>query len=227
MANIILIAGTHHGGWYWDSLAHKLREADQRVFAPSLAGLDDENPIIGPINLDTHINQVLDLVHAENLADVVLVGSSYGGMVITGVADLARISVKHLVYLDAALPRPGQSEWDLNAEWLREKYMSTTLDGVNIQVPDEFLRFRPRLMPHPLATKLQPLHFSQQRLDSLDKTYVHAERGFGPGVEHFFAEGYRRAQTEPGWSTQSLAAGHDLAAELPDQVLKIILQVCE
>lgn len=226
MSNIILIAGTHHGGWYWDELAAHLCNQGHAVFAPSLVGLDDELPASGPVNLDTHIEQVAQLIKGSNLSDVVLVGSSYGGMVITGVADRCHSSIRHLVYLDAALPASGQSEWDLNSEWLRELYMSSTTDGLNVDVPKEWLSFRPRLMPHPLGTKLQPLVFDQAKLDSLGKTYVHAEKGFGPGMEHFFAGGYDRAQTEPGWQAISLPAGHDIASELPNEVLEIILSVC-
>ena len=226
MTNIILIAGTHHGGWYWDDLAASLRKHGHVVHAPSLAGLDDENPFEGLINLDTHLDQVVQLIQGSNLSDVVLVGSSYGGMVITGVADRCHSSVKHLVYLDAALPASGQSEWDLNSQWLRDLYMSSTTDGLNVDVPKEWLAFSPKLMAHPLGTKLQPLVFDQSKLDGLNKTYVHAENGFGPGLEHFFSAGYKRAQAEPGWQVRSLPSGHDIATELADEVLEIILSVC-
>lgn len=225
MSNIILIAGTHHGGWYWDSLAESLRQLGHETFAPTLAGLDDENPYAGLVNLDTHINHVLELIRNLELSQVVLVGSSYGVMVITGVAARQPSAIKHVVYLDAALPRSGQSEWDINSKWLQDRYMNSVSDGLNIDVPQEWLVSRPRLMPHPLGTKLQPLVFDQANLDGLNKTYVHAEKGFGPGLEHFFAEGYHRALSEPGWQVFSLPAGHDVASELPDEVLEIIVSV--
>lgn len=225
MSNIILVAGTHHGGWYWQPMAEELEAQGHSVFTPTLAGLDDQAPHPNPINLDTHIDDVLRVIDENQLADVVLVGHSYAGMVITGAADKTSAKVKGLVYLDAALPEPGQSEWDLNSDWLRERYVSTTIDGINVDVPAEFLAFRPRLMPHPIATKLQPLFYSRAKFDGFNKVYVHAARGFGSGLEHFFERGYERASTEPGWTTYSIDAGHDLTTDAPDEVLQIILQL--
>jgi pimeloyl-ACP methyl ester carboxylesterase len=222
MANIILVAGTHHGGWYWEGIAAELRLAGHKVFAPSLTGLDPEVKLPAHANLDTHIDDVLQLITANHLDEIVLIGHSYGGMVITGVADRTSAKIKSLVYLDAALPRSGQSEWDLNSSWLRERYLSTITDGFNIDVPQEWLGFQPLLMPHPFATKIQPLHFSQVKLDAVSKVYVHALRGFGPGIKHFFSAGYERSLLEPSWTTYSLDAGHDLPGEVPGEVLAII-----
>ena len=224
MSDILLIAGTHHGGWFWDSIAETLKNNKHRVFAPSLSGLDDTQKHDGIVNLDTHINDVLQLIVERDLSELVLVGHSYAGMVLTGVADRTSASIKNLVYIDAALPSPGQSEWDLNSQWLRDRYMSSTSDGINIDVPAEFLNFRPRLMPHPIATKLQPLNFSQSKIDAIEKIYVHAEHGFGPGVEHFFEKGYQRAQEEPYWTTYSLQGGHDLPTECREQIIQIIME---
>ena len=227
MATFILIAGTHHGGWYWDDLAAQLRMRGHDVFTPTLTGLDDLVPHSGPINLDTHINDVLRVIDENNLSEIVLVGSSYGGMVITGVSDRTSTAIGCLVYLDAALPRSGQSEWDLNAEWLRKVYMSSTLDGLNVAVPENFLAARPRLMPHPLGTKLQPLFYSDSKFDLISKVYVHAEMGFGPDVDHFFSAGYQRSLSEAGWKSFSLACGHDMASDAPEAVLEILLSTAD
>ena len=108
MANFILIAGTYHGGWYWDQVVPALIKAGHKVFAPSLSGLDAGNPINSQINLDTHITDVLRIIEDNNLDEVVLVGWSYGGMVITGAADRTEAKVKKLIYLDAQSPKPGE-----------------------------------------------------------------------------------------------------------------------
>lgn len=222
MGNIILIAGTHHGGWYWDIVAEELRKMGHTVFAPTLSGLDDETPYVGDINLETHVKDVIRVIEENNLNSVVLVGSSYGGMVITGVADRTSAEVNSLIYLDGCLPLPGQSEWDLISDELRQTFESSCLDGRNIEVPREWLEFRPRLMPHPIATKSQPLNYSLNKFKSLQKIYVHAEKGFGPHKQHFFAKGYKRVKDQPDWITYELPAGHDLASELPSEVLEII-----
>ena len=227
MSDIVLIAGTHHGGWYWETIAESLKTHGHRVFTPTLSGLDATQEHEGSINLDTHINDVLSLIVEENISDLVLVAHSYAGMVITGVADRTNAFINRLVFIDAALPAPGQSEWDLNSQWLRDRYVSSTSDGVNIDVPYEFLNYRPRVMPHPLATKLQPLFFSQSRLDGINKIYVHAANGFGPGMEHFFEKGYQRALVETNWTTHVLQGGHDLPTECREEIIQIILEAAK
>lgn len=222
MANIVLVAGTHHGGWYWDPIADQLRKLGHNIFAPTLSGLDDSTPFSGLANLDTHIDDVL-LVISENYLDpVVLVGWSYGGMVITGVSDRTTAKVSNLIYLDACVPFSGQSEWDLMNPELRAQFTSSSKDGINIEVSEKFLALRPRLMPQAFATKLQPLHYSEAKFEATPKVYVNAELGFGPIGDHFFSKIYKRISGTQGWKTYSLPAGHDLATDLPDEVIKII-----
>jgi pimeloyl-ACP methyl ester carboxylesterase len=89
------------------------------VFAPSLTGLGDQTYLLSPsVNLDTHIDDIVRLLHDEDLADVILVGHSYGGMVITGAADRAADRVSRLVYLDAANPKDGQSLVDVSGGYI-------------------------------------------------------------------------------------------------------------
>ena len=222
MANIILVAGTHHGGWYWENLAAELTKLGHKTFAPSLSGLDDEVTPTSAINLDTHINDVLKIIEGNQLQSVVLVGWSYAGMVITGVADRTDTVVDSLIYLDALVPQPGQAELDLVSQELKEKFLHSASDGINIEVPQEWFAFRPRLMPHPLATKIQPLMYSAEKFKTFHKVFVHASEGFGPDEGPFFLEGFLRIQSEPDWITYSIPAGHDLATQAPEEILGII-----
>lgn len=222
MADLILIAGTHHGGWYWDYLAERLRISGHNVFAPTLTGLDNKKLSKGNTNLDTHIDDVLEVIAKNNLQEISLVGSSYGGMVITGVADRTNAKVAALIYLDAVLPRSGESEWDLIPEKLRELITHTASDGINIDVPADWLKNEARLAPHPLATKQQSLHYSEDKFRKINKVYVHAQWGLAPGDPSIFKECYERSLNTAGWVTYSLAAGHDLAREAEDAVLQII-----
>ena len=223
MANVILVAGTHHGGWYWESFAEKLRTFGHQVFTPTLSGLDDSVLSDSKINLDTHIQDILQLIKDQKLESFSLVGWSYAGMVITGAADRTMEHVNSLIFLDACVPNSGQSEWDLISENLKKLFTSSTRDGLNIDVPEVFLKFRPRLMPHPLATKLQPVIFSEEKFNNIPKIYVHAQSGVMPGDPSVFSNGYKRALNELNWSAYSLPVGHDLVSEDPDSVLEIIL----
>jgi len=114
MATFILVHGGFHGGWCWKRLTPHLLAAGHAVHAPTLTGLGERSHLASPENnLSTHIRDILNVLIYEDLTDVVLVGHSYSGMVITGVADRAPERVIGLVYLDAFVPEDGQSLQDI------------------------------------------------------------------------------------------------------------------
>lgn len=110
MATYVLVHGGGHGGWCYQLVTRRLQAAGHTVYAPSLPGMGEHTHQLHPgIDLDAHIDDVVNLLFYENLHDAILVGHSYGGMVITGVADRAPDRVGHRVYLDAAYPSDGES----------------------------------------------------------------------------------------------------------------------
>jgi pimeloyl-ACP methyl ester carboxylesterase len=114
MATYVLVHGGGHGGWCYQRVARRLRDAGHDVYTPTLTGLGERSHLLHPdIDLDTHITDVVNVLRFEGLTDVLLVGHSYGGMVITGAADRAADRVAALVYLDAANPRNGESLVDV------------------------------------------------------------------------------------------------------------------
>jgi pimeloyl-ACP methyl ester carboxylesterase len=114
MAIYVLVHGAGSGGWSWRHFAPLLRARGHEVFAPSLTGLGERAHLSGPqVTLSTHIQDVVNIFEFEELEDVILVGHSYGGMVITGVVEQIGERVAHLVYEDAFLPKDGQSCGDL------------------------------------------------------------------------------------------------------------------
>lgn len=114
MATFVLVHGGGHGGWCYRPVTRLLRAAGHEVYAPTLSGLAERAHLrLAGIGLDTHLQDVASLLHYEDLREVILVGHSYGGMVITGAADLAIDRVGRLVYLDAANPVNGQSLVDV------------------------------------------------------------------------------------------------------------------
>jgi pimeloyl-ACP methyl ester carboxylesterase len=109
MATYVLVHGGGHGGWCYQAVARLLRSEGHEVYAPSLTGLGERAHLFrSDVDLDCHISDIVNLLRSEDLHDVILVGHSYGGMVITGAADRAADRVGHLVYLDAATPANGQ-----------------------------------------------------------------------------------------------------------------------
>src|SRR3546814_883276 len=114
MTTFVLVHGAWHGGWCWVRVADRLRAAGHAVFAPTLTGLADRSHLLAPtVGLQTHIRDVAGLILWEELRDVVQVGHSYGGMVITGAADRVAERIRTLAFVDAFTPQHRQSAFDL------------------------------------------------------------------------------------------------------------------
>jgi pimeloyl-ACP methyl ester carboxylesterase len=178
MATYVLVHGGAHGGWCYGPVARILRAAGQEVHAPTLTGLGDRSHLLRPgIDLDTHIADIVAVLRYEDLRDVVLVGHSYGGMVITGVADEAPDRVGHLVYLDAATPVDGQSLVDIAGPLMQAaRAQGRVVDGVELVLfpgteplphygvtdPDDIAWMDERLTPHPWTCFEEPLRLTNE-----------------------------------------------------------------
>ncbi|WP_063039218.1 alpha/beta fold hydrolase [Nocardia pseudovaccinii] len=134
MATFVLVHGGGHGGWCYQRVARLLSNAGHNVYSPTLSGLAERSHLpLGDIGLDTHVQDVASLLHYEDLHDVILVGHSYGGMVITGAADRVTDRIRSLVYLDAANPVNGQSLVDVAGPIIEAtRPLGTVLDGVEL-----------------------------------------------------------------------------------------------
>jgi pimeloyl-ACP methyl ester carboxylesterase len=140
MAIFVLIHGGGHGGWCYQPVARLLQKKGHIVYAPSLTGLADRSHLLSAdIDLDTHITDVEQLLFYEDLHHVILVGHSYGGMVITGAADRAVDRVGHRVYLDAAYPRDNESLLEHAGPMISAaRQAGRVVDGVElVQFPED------------------------------------------------------------------------------------------
>jgi pimeloyl-ACP methyl ester carboxylesterase len=134
MATYVLVHGGAHGGWCYQRVARILRSAGHEVYTPTMTGLGERSHLLSPrIDLDLHIADIVAVLHYEDLRDVILVGHSYGGMVITGVADRAAERVGRLVYLEAATPVNGQSLVDVAGPIIQAtRPLGRVIDGVEL-----------------------------------------------------------------------------------------------
>jgi pimeloyl-ACP methyl ester carboxylesterase len=178
MANYVLVHGGGHGGWCYGKVARRLRVEGHDVYTPSLTGCGDRAHLVSPaVDLDMHIRDVVHLLHFEDLRDVILVGHSYGGMVITGVADRAADRIGKLVYLDAANPTNGQSLVDVTAGAITAvRQQSEVIDGAEVVLlpapgaaaffgvtdPDDAAWMDERLTAHPWRTFEQKLELTNE-----------------------------------------------------------------
>ncbi|MER5626711.1 alpha/beta hydrolase [Streptosporangium sp. NPDC002544] len=222
MSNFVLIPGMCHGGWCFQELTGELRAQGHAVYPLTLTGLSERSHLLhGGVNLDTHIQDVTSVLATENIQDAVLVGHSYGGMVITGVADREPERVDALVYLDAMVPGPGDSSWTLVSDQERRWYMDVVETGYAVR-PLPF--FDPRATPHPLASLLQPLQLTGDLAHIRRRDYVYAAKWDGQSP---FTPLYRRLREDPSWRTYALDSGHNLMRDVPQDLLKILLQVVD
>ena len=178
MATYVLVHGGGHGGWCYGRLSPLLRAAGHEVYAPTLTGLGERKHLLSPgIDLDTHITDVVNTLVYEDLKDVILVGHSYGGMVITGVADRAPGRVGWLVYLDAAHPKDGESLADVSPGMMEWAYRdmrvengvelvlwpeSAAVEGYGVTDPADVAWLKPKLTPHPWKCFAQKLRLSDE-----------------------------------------------------------------
>jgi len=216
MAQIILVPGAFHGGWYYTPLIRPLHDADHDVFTLSLTGLD--GPVDRPrlsINLDTHIEDVVSLAELEQLDDFVLCGHSYGGMVIAGAADRLPGRVRTLVFLDAIVPSDGDSVWSLWPDHVRDTFIAGASDGLFTGPPPDV---DPRARAHPLATFLQPIRLGPSAYAARHKVYALCA---GDKPSPFWAFHDRLAQ-DPTWTVRQMPCGHDFMNQAPDCALEII-----
>jgi pimeloyl-ACP methyl ester carboxylesterase len=117
----VLVHGAWHGGWCWLRVADRLRSGGHKVFTPTLTGLGERSHLLRPdIDIDTHITDVVNVIKWERLTDVVLCGHSYGGFVISGVAEMIAEAVRSIVFLDAFVPRDGDTPQSLTGPAIQE-----------------------------------------------------------------------------------------------------------
>jgi pimeloyl-ACP methyl ester carboxylesterase len=221
MSTFVLIPGMCHGAWCFDDLAASLRIKGHRVLALTLSGVAERAHVLpGGVNLDTHITDVLAAVAADTGDDdLVLVGHSYGGMVITGVADRIPERVDALVFLDAVVPRDGEACWDVVNDDERAWYVEVDNTGFGVP-PMPF--FDDRATSHPLATVMQKLHLADDLTRFRRREYVYALDW--PG-ESPLRPSYDRVRDDPTWNCHELDGKHNLMRDNPDDLLRILLDV--
>jgi pimeloyl-ACP methyl ester carboxylesterase len=184
MATFVLVHGAWHGGWCWRRVVDALQAQGHRAFAPTLTGVGERVHLMSSlITLETHIADVANLIEAEELQDVVLAVHSYAGMIGTAVADRMPRRLKHLVYVDAVVPRPGESWSSTHASAVREQRLAAAQQSPDYSFPppdpsvfglaaEDHAWVRRRQTPHPGHTYQAPLQFDAGRVASVPRTFI-------------------------------------------------------
>ncbi|MEP2987864.1 MAG: alpha/beta hydrolase [Parasphingorhabdus sp.] len=238
----LLIHGAWHGGWCWEPVKKLIESRGYKVIAPTLTGLgsraDEMSALIG---LQTHIDDVIHVIDKHELEDFVLVGHSYGGMVITGVADRMQERIRHLVYLDAALPMDGQSMISYGAKKTTAELSETTEqlskmapDGIAmtafppevIGVPVSHPRYewvKSQLTPHPLKTWLDRIRLDNDKKENPARSYIHCTDPVLPHSGFPFIAA--QVKNDPEWDYHEIQTGHDAMVTAPDRLAEVLINV--
>jgi pimeloyl-ACP methyl ester carboxylesterase len=246
MATFVLVHGAWHGGWCWKHVVPFLTAAGHSVWTPTLTGLGERAHLAGPeINLTTHLQDVVNLLRYEGLLDVILVGHSYGGMVITGVAEQVPERIAHLVYLDAFVPGHGQCVMDLTAAPTRDEWRARVQsEGVGWQL----LSMRPgpwgpfleetwritepavrawmgeRLVPQPIQTMEEPLIVANPATGAIPRCYIRCMIPGGAGGP-FANTAAKAKQPGSGWRYFELQTAHAAMVTMPSELAKLLIEI--
>jgi pimeloyl-ACP methyl ester carboxylesterase len=234
MATFVIVHGAWSGAHAWRWVRPLLRSGGHEVFTPALTGLGERSHLASAqVDLDTHVRDMVGVLEYEDLREVVLVGHSYGGMVISGVGDRVPERLAQLVYLDAEVPMDGQSELDVLPPQERAGYEEAARSkGQGWQIPpplpedlDPRVRWvMVRMVPQPLATFAQPLRLRNPADPQVLRAYVLCTAG-KEGQE---LPGYvQRARSDPGWRFVELAAGHSAHATAPRELADVLVQLTQ
>jgi pimeloyl-ACP methyl ester carboxylesterase len=233
MATYVLVHGAWSGAHNFRKVRPLLAREGHEVFTPSLTGLGERAHLTSPlVNLTTHVTDVVNTVRYEDLQQIVLVGFSYGGCVVTGALAHVEERVRHLVFLDAFVPADGESVYDLtgqrapspleqiNSQWLVPP-LAREFDD-----PEEAAWTLARRLPHPVGCFTEPVHLARP-LEGypFTRTYIKAtgETRNPPGDA--FWEAADRANASPAWRYREIATNHMIPNNRPGELAALLLEL--
>ena len=228
MATIVLAHGAWSAAWAWKKMRPLMARSGHSFFTPTYTGLGERAHLANPsIDLETHIEDVLGVLEFEDLRDIVLLGHSYGGMVATGVADRARAPIAHLIYLDAFVPKDGESLFDLVPEEQRQRQQASAAAGDGWRIApnptpedtsaEDQAWIANKRLPHPLKCMDTRLKLRNGPL-TLPRSYIVATRNrHGP-----FGQFAALARTTPGWTCDEIDASHSPNVTAPEPLMALV-----
>lgn len=239
MATFVLVHGAFAGGWYWRWLTPYLHAAGHSALTPTMTGLGERRHLATPeVGLETHIDDILSVYRFEDLTDTILVGHSYGGMIVAGVADRVPDRVRHLVYFDSDVPVDGDtsvppSRHEARRQRARDEgdgwrvpppagFIPLQLDGLP---PDEVDWFMDRLALHPLRTWLEPIRLTGAGA-TVPTTYIRCTVGYDPDDEDTRRQD-DRIQSETSWRYREIDAPHMALVTHPTQIAQLLIEAAE
>ncbi len=231
--NFVLVHGAWHGGWCWRDVAAVLRTAGHQVFTPTMTGLGERAHLLNAqVGLSTFIDDIAAVILSEELDNVVLVGHSFGGHVINGVADRMPQLLRQLIYLDGLVVQHGQSALSIMPPAVQaERNRTMDAEGLRMTIPspDQFGLSDPaqlawvmrQLTPHPLKGYTEPLQLQHPLGNGLPKTYIAVTDPWYPPL----AELRQWVRSQPDWDWRELAACHNAMVSAPLALASLLMEL--
>jgi len=228
MATFVLIHGAYQGGWIWSPVAAQLRAAGHVVFAPSLDGCAERSAQVRPgITTETQAAEIVELMRYEDLDDVVLVGTSSGGMVLTRVAEIARERIQRIVFVDALALYHGERIRDIvsgaavaASEVATGPAPGAMLEALQASMDADLAAWASeRFGLHPVAVFSEPVELDSFWDQSWDATVIWCRQAPNPGEAH-----QRRCAEHLGARWHEINTGHYPMLSTPDEVTRLILE---
>lgn len=230
----VLVHGAWHGGWCWSRVAASLRAQGHTVYTPTQTGVGERSHLLGTgITLQTFVDDVANLLKWEDLHDVTLVGHSFGGLTITGVADIMPGRLRNLVYLDAFILGHGVSTFDTLPAAVIDKMRAVAHASptpaptvpapkpasLGLQDPNDIAFVAGRLTPQPLSVYETALSLANPVGNNLPCTYVHCTNPSFAAVE----SSREWVKQNTNWHWAELETGHDAMVSDPDAVAGLLI----
>jgi pimeloyl-ACP methyl ester carboxylesterase len=230
----VLVHGAFQGGWCWDVVGGKLRELGHTVYTPTLTGLGERSHLLScDPSLNTFIEDIVQVLKFEDLRDVILVGHSFSGVVVTGVADRMVDRIRHLVLLDALIIPAGTSIAECAPERAESRYRLAmkTSNGQTVPVPlpqhlelndeNQAAWMASKMTPQPLKPYYDKFELNGPLGNNLPTTYVVSTAPYYPGTR----QACQLASTVPGWKQVELATGHFSMTLAPNLVSTLLAEI--
>ena len=233
--HFLLIHGAWHGGWVWNEISEILRYQRYSVSAPTLTGLGEKKHLLSSkITIETFIEDVVNHIVFENLNNIILVGHSFAGSVISGVADRIKDRIKKLIYFDAMILKDGQKPFDISPKEIVEQRIELAKKfGNNISIPapsaDAFgvfdikksLILEEKLTPHPLSAFQSKLVLKNEVGNGIPLSYIICTKPVYKSLESS-----RAVVRKMKWPIFELDAGHDAMLTHPKETLNLLMKIC-
>jgi len=236
VATFVLVHGAMHGGWCWRRVLPHLR--GHAVYTPTLTGMGERAHLLTPtVDLSLHVRDILGVLSCEDLDDVILVGHSYAGMVVSAVAEKAAPRLRHLVYLDAFPPHDGEAAFDLEPPGTAEAFQKlaqeqgdcwrlppseSLLDRWGVRNEADRCWVLGKLTSFPLRCFQQPVMLPANAAATQPRTYIECVDPINEGMR----PSHERVRAEC-WRLRTLASGHDAMIIAPAELARLLLEIAD